>query len=121
MVVILTGAAGSGGTLGRALADELGWRFEEASPPRNEGDRDHWAAHLHALVARAVDRREPLVVVCPTLEPRHLDVLQGDLRQVRFVHLARDPARERPFDTVTIDGNHQAAMMIAEIRRELGI
>jgi len=121
VVVILAAAGGSGRTLGRALANELGWRFEDARPPRNETDRDHWAAQLHGRVAAALDRREPLVVACPTLEARHRDVLQGDLRQVRFVRLARNPAPERPFETVTIDETHDTNTMIAEIRREFGI
>jgi gluconate kinase len=121
VVVILAGAGGSGPAFGRALANELGWRFEDARPPRNETDRDHWATQLHGLVARVLDRREPLVVACPTLDARLRNVLLDGLRQVRFVQFAKNPARERPFETITIDDSLSTDSMIAEIRREIGI
>ena len=59
----------------------------------DERDRDLWIAALHGIVARATDRREPLVVACPALEPRLRDILRGDLRQVRFVQLAAGTAQ----------------------------
>src|SRR5262245_42063575 len=97
------GVAGSGKTvIGRALAAELGWRFVDADDyhsaanlakmhrgmPLSDADRAPWLATLHQLVARALDRREPLVLACSALRASYRDTLGGGLRAVRFVHLA---------------------------------
>lgn len=102
MVIIVMGVTGSGKTtIGTALAAELGWRFVEGDqlhPPSNvtkmhsgipltDADRAPWLAAVHAVVARATDRREHLVVACSALKERYREVLRGDLRTVRFVLL----------------------------------
>lgn len=102
VVIIVMGAAGAGKTtIGRALGAELGWAFVDADdhhPPRNvakmhagvaltDADRAPWLASLHAIVARALDRREPLVLACSALKACYRSALSGDRRRVRFVYL----------------------------------
>jgi gluconokinase len=106
MVIVLTGPAGAGkSTVGRALAERLGWRLVDADDhpapeslarmERDErltgADRVAWLGDLHAIVARAVERREPLVLACPALSAAHRARLAGDLRTVRFVYLQTPP------------------------------
>jgi gluconokinase len=102
MVIIVMGPAGSGkSTVGHALADRLGWRFEDADDrhmPANvakmaagtaltEGDRAGWLDALHGLIARAIDRRESMVLACSALKAQHRLRLATGLHPVRFVYL----------------------------------
>jgi hypothetical protein len=78
VVVILMGAAGSRtATIGRALAETLGWPLLDAQAPEA----------LHRAVARTLGRREHLVVASVPLSPADQDIVRGDLRGVRFVDL----------------------------------
>jgi gluconokinase len=161
VVVIIMGVAGAGKTtIGRMLAAELGWRFVEgdelhtpaaveqmrAGRPLTDADRESWIAALHAIVAAAADRREPLFLSCSALKERYRHTLRGDLRRVRFVYLKADPdtlARrlanrpghfagpallpsqladlEPPTDAITIDGTRPADQIVQTIRLELGL
>jgi gluconokinase len=161
VVIILMGVAASGKTfIGRALAAELGWRFEDADSfhapasvakmrrgiPLSDADRAPWLAALRDLVARAIDRREPLVLACSALKEEYRQKLAGGLRGVRFVHLTADPdtlrrrlesrpnhffgptllasqlaTLEPPCDAVTIDSTQPVERIVGEIRRELGV
>ena len=102
MVIIVMGPAGSGkSTVGRALADRLGWRFEDADDrhtpaniarmasgiPLTDSDRTAWLDVLHGLVARAVDRRESTVLACSALKDHYRSRLANGLHPVRFVYL----------------------------------
>jgi gluconokinase len=112
MVIVLMGPAGSGKTfVGTALAERLRWRFVDADehhPPANvakmargyslsDEDRSAWLDALHAIVARAIERREPLVLACSALAERHRERIARGLRPVRFVYLQVSPEvlRER--------------------------
>jgi gluconokinase len=112
LVVILMGVSGSGKTtVGRALAAALQWPYVDADDFHSreniakmrsgqaltDADRAPWLASLHAVIARAIGRREPLVLACSALKQSYRRALAGDLRTVRFVHLtAPEPAlRER--------------------------
>jgi gluconokinase len=161
MVVIVMGAAGAGKTtIGRALADAMGWPFVDGDDRHSaanvdkmrrgialsDADRAPWLAELHAIVARAIDRRAPLVLACSALKQRYRDTLRGDCRQVRFVHLAaREPllrarleqrrghfaraqllpsqlaALEEPQDAVTVDASLTPERIVDTIRTELGL
>jgi len=161
VVVILMGVAGSGKTaVGRALAAELGWRFEDADDyhsqasvakmqrglPLDDADRTPWLNALHAVIARAVDRREPLVLACSALKQRYRDVLRGNLRTIRFVHLDADEATLRrrltrrsghffppsllasqlaeleiPVDALTVDASRPPGEIVSAIRRAFGL
>jgi len=108
MVVVLMGAAGSGKTtVGHALSADVGWPYvegDEHHPARNiqkmhagipltDDDRRPWLTALHAMIARAVDRREHAVMACSALKRAYRDVLRGNCRPVRFVYL-QAPERE---------------------------
>ncbi len=94
------GVAGSGkSTLGRLLADRLGWEFIEgddhhpdgnvakmrAGQPLDDDDRAPWLARLHALLADKAARAEPAVLACSALKASYRRTLRGDLADVRFV------------------------------------
>jgi gluconokinase len=101
----MTGAAGAGKTtVGRQLAQALGWRLIEGddyhSPASvakmragialSDADRTPWLAALHRVIETAVSRREHLVVACSALRERYRRTLHGDLPGVRFVYLCAD-------------------------------
>lgn len=109
VVVVLMGVAGAGKTtVGRRLADVLGWTFADAdayhSPAnvarmrRGEGltdaERAPWLASLAALVADHVARCAPLVLACSALRRGYRATLApvalGDA--VRFAYLRVSPA-----------------------------
>ena len=155
------GVVGSGKTtVGRALAAELGCPFVEgddhhsptaiakmrAGTPLTDQDRAPWLGELHAFIAAALDRREPLIVSCSALKERYRQILRGDLRTVRFVHLTADDqtlARrlsergghfagpsllasqladlQPPTDAVTIDATQPVEKILATIRDEFGL
>jgi gluconokinase len=163
VVVILMGVAGSGKTvIGRALAAAAGLPFVDADDyhsaanvakmrtgtPLDDADRAPWLAALHALVARAIDRRESLVLACSALKQRYRQVLAGDLRPVRFVHLTAPEAVLRarlatrpdhfarpnllesqlatleppsPDSALIVDATMQETAIVKHIHRELGL
>jgi len=162
MVIVVMGVAGSGKTTtGRALAAALGWAFVDAddrhSPaniekmragtPLTDADREPWLASLHATIARALDRREHLVLACSALKRRYRAMLRGECRGVRFVyleatesaltrrlshrpgHFAGPPllasqlaALEKPGDdeAMTVDATWPPDRIVAAVRLELG-
>jgi gluconokinase len=161
VVVVVMGVSGAGKTtVGTALASAVGWRFVEgdelhsaaskekmhAGVPLTEADRAPWLGAVHAVIARAVERRESLVITCSALKARYRTVLRGDCPGVRFIYLkvtqgvavARSAARlghfagpalvpsqfvalEEPDDALTIDGALAPDRIVAAIRRELGV
>lgn len=89
-VVLLIGVSGSGKTtVGRALADALGWAFEDADDHhsvaartkmrRGEGltdrDRAPWLDRLAALIRKRVDQGPPTVLACSALRESYRDRL----------------------------------------------
>jgi gluconokinase len=127
VVIIVMGAAGAGKTtIGRALAAELGWPFIEgddrhpaanvekirAGQPLTDADRAPWLAALHATIARAVDRREPLVMACSALKRRYREILRGNCRGVRFVFL--NAARSELASRLTSRAGHFAGVSILD-------
>jgi gluconokinase len=161
MVVVLMGVTGAGKTTaGTTLASTLGWRFVEgdelhprantdkmrAGVPLTETDRAPWLAALHAVIERAVERREHLVIACSALKERYRVVLRGGCRGVRFVYLRVLPdvaaersgarvghfagpalipsqfaALEEPGDALTVDGTLPPELKVAAIREAFGI
>jgi gluconokinase len=161
MVVVVMGVSGAGKTtVGTALAVSLGWRFVEgdqlhpvantekmrAGVPLTESDRVPWLAAVHAVLERAVERRESIVIACSALKERYREVLRGDCRGVRFVYLkvlqplaeARSATRaghfagpalvpsqfatlEEPAGALTVDGSLPPEAIVAAIRDAFGI
>jgi gluconokinase len=89
-VVVVMGVSGAGkSTLGRALADALGWAFEDADDyhapgalakmGRGEGltdaDRAPWLERLAALVAERATLGPPTVLACSALTTRYREAL----------------------------------------------
>lgn len=142
MVIVVMGAPGAGkSTVGTALATELGWMFVDSDAGRASlGD-------LRALMMRAMDRREHVVIAHPALKADERDTLRGDLRSVRFVYLkaprplleARQERRGRRGDAqaslhrqlleledpgetaVTLDAGQDVSILVPAIRLELGL
>ena len=109
MIVILMGVCGCGKTtVGRALADALGWRFHDADdfhPPANvakmaaghaltDEDRWPWLASIVEAMRRIEHEEGNAVLACSALRQIYRDRLAhaGD---VRFVHLKGD------YDTIS--------------------
>ncbi|HJR60644.1 MAG TPA: gluconokinase [Vicinamibacterales bacterium] len=105
-VVIVTGVAGSGKTtVGRALADRLGWRFHDAddlhSPesvermrrniPLDDAQRQPWLLRVRAVIEGAIREGTGAVIACSALKERYRRTLAGGLPGVRFVFLTGDP------------------------------
>jgi gluconokinase len=83
VIILLMGVQGSGKTtIGRALAERLGWRFADADefhPPKNiakmaagipldDVDRAPWLAAIRAEIDRTIEGRSNLVLTCSALK-----------------------------------------------------
>jgi gluconokinase len=105
MVVVLMGVTGTGKTtIGKQLADDLGWEFFDADdfhPPANrekmhagipltDADRWPWLRALRRAIEQAIEDGRGAVVACSALKASYRDVLAGGLSGVRFVLLDGD-------------------------------
>ena len=102
MSVVVMGVSGSGKTtVGKLLAERLGWQYQEGDalhPPENvakmsagtpltDADRIPW---LHRIAARIDDwrsRGESGVVTCSALKRSYRDIIIGNRPDVGLVHL----------------------------------
>lgn len=106
-VVLLMGVSASGkSAVGEALADALGWAFEDADAyhdpaslakmSRGEGltdaDRAPWLARLGALVRRRAEAGPPTVLACSALKRRYRDALGAGRPEVAAFWLDVPPA-----------------------------
>ncbi len=109
-VIVVMGIAGAGKTtVGRALAESLGWTFDDADdfhPVANvekmhagvalgDADRAPWLATLRELIARHVTRGERGVLACSALKQSYREALlphAAPRRIVAFVHLEVAPS-----------------------------
>ena len=102
-VVVLMGVSGSGKTtIGRALAQRLGWRFRDGDdyhPPANvekmragrpldDHDRGPWLDRLNALLRHDLAKGHPVVLACSALRQRYRDRLSAKVPGTLFVHLS---------------------------------
>lgn len=105
MVVVITGVAGAGkSTVGKALADSLGWPFHDADhlhSPENvarmsRGERltddlrRPWLGKVRELMAHADTAGENAIVACSALKEEYRRFLADGIPSVRFVYLAAD-------------------------------
>jgi gluconokinase len=112
MIVVLMGVSGSGkSTIGRVLAEKLGWHFvegDEFHPPANKAkmhagipltdeDRRPWLESLAKRIDEARDRKEDAVLACSALKHSYQDYLKHDLDIVQYVYLegSEELIRER--------------------------
>ncbi len=97
------GVSGSGKTtVARALAERLGWHYQEGDalhPPANvakmaagmpltDEDRWPWLAAIAAVINSWQATGASGIVTCSALKRAYRDVLVGGRRDVRLVHLA---------------------------------
>ena len=101
--IVVMGVSGCGkSTVGRALAQRLGWRFADGDdfhPPANvekmragvpldDTDRAPWLARLNAMLRESVAAGRPVVLACSALRQRYRDALAEGMSGLRFVHLS---------------------------------
>lgn len=103
MIVVLMGVSGSGKTtVGKLLAEQLGWTFVEgddyhprsnvekmsAGQPLTDDDRRPWLAALRERIDQARGSGENLVLACSALKHSYQDYLERhDPAHVRYVYL----------------------------------
>jgi gluconokinase len=102
MIIITMGVSGSGKTtVGRLLADRLGWRFYDADdfhPHANvnkmsagvaltDEDRQPWLAQLRVLIENLVSARNDAVLACSALKEAYRRELAQGMVEVHFVYL----------------------------------
>jgi carbohydrate kinase (thermoresistant glucokinase family) len=105
LVVLVMGVAGSGKTtIGRKLADALGWNFADADEfhpsaniakmaagqPLSDDDRAPWLAAIRSYVDLTLERGENAVVTCSALKEKYRRTVIAEPAKVRIVHLAGD-------------------------------
>jgi len=99
---IVMGVSGCGKTsVGKALADLLGWDFYDADyfhPPGNiakmangipldDSDRAPWLASLHDLISSSLKAGRPGVLACSALKEHYRQQLLDDNDGVQIVYL----------------------------------
>jgi len=104
MVVIVFGVAGVGKTtIGKLLAESLGWKFYDADdfhPAANiqkmksgvaltDQDRQPWLEAVRTRIKQSLTADEDAVLACSALKRRYRDLLRAD-SGVRFVFLRAD-------------------------------
>lgn len=103
MVVVIMGVSGAGKTtVGRALAEALGWPFYDGDDfhptaniekmrrgiPLTDADREPWLETLQLLIAQHLQTGRSAVVACSALKRSYRDTLRRAGPDIRFVHLA---------------------------------
>ena len=107
MIVILAGVAGSGkSTVGRILAVQMGWTFEDSDllhstadiakmmsgVPLTDADRWPWLRTVAAWIDRQIAAGKSGVVACSALKRSYRDFLQEGRPDLRIVLLDVDQA-----------------------------
>ncbi|MFD0688385.1 gluconokinase [Actinomadura fibrosa] len=105
MVIVVAGVSGSGkSTVGRLLAERLGWEYAEADdfhPPANiakmrggtpltDADRRPWLRAIAAWIDERIAAGRPGVVTCSALKRAYREPLAGGRPGVRLVMLDGD-------------------------------
>ena len=104
MVIVLMGVSGSGKTtIGRGLADALGWKFYDGDDfhpranvakmargePLDDDDRAPWLESLRDLIRSCLARGESAVLACSALKRSYREYLLID-ENVGLVYLKGD-------------------------------
>lgn len=106
-VIVMMGVSGSGKTtVGRRLAERLGWPFVDGDDlhpeenvrkmargePLTDGDRRPWLTRVARLIGEQLERGQPAVVACSALKRSYRERLRQGREKVIFVHLEGDYA-----------------------------
>lgn len=101
-ILVIMGVAGSGkSTVGRLLAEDLGWRFVEGDDyhpqsnvdkmargvPLTDEDRRPWLDAIRATIDRLLGAGEPAVLASSALKQSYRDRLAAGRPEVGFVYL----------------------------------
>ena len=102
-MVLVMGVSGSGKTtVGRLLAEELGWNFQDADEfhpltnveklrrgmPLTDDDRLPWLRQLRRLISGWIEAQRSVVLACSALTHRYRAILlEGMEDHVRLVYL----------------------------------
>jgi len=101
MIVIVMGVVGAGKTtVGRMLAEQLGWTFADADDfhpqsnvekishgiPLTDDDRRPWLEHLRAAIVGWIAENRSVVLACSALKRSYREQLEAG-PEVRFVYL----------------------------------
>jgi len=101
LVILIMGVEGSGKTtVGKSLAQELGWRFVDADDfhsalnkekmsrgiPLDDADRGPWLRAIHDFVAGQVEEGQNLVLACSALKQSYREQLGKGL-EMKVVYL----------------------------------
>jgi len=107
LILLVMGVSGSGKTtVAKALAEQLGWRFQEGDalhPPENvakmaagtplsDADRWPWLTAIAAVIDGWRAAGVSGIVTCSALKRAYRQVLVGDRADVRLVYLAGSKA-----------------------------
>jgi gluconokinase len=103
LVVLVMGVSGSGKTtIGRLLAEELGWSFSDADEfhsstnrnkltsgvPLSDEDRRPWVEQLRSAISAWIEENRSTVLACSALKAGfRRDLVHGLEDRVRFVYL----------------------------------
>lgn len=103
MIILIVGVSGAGKTtIGRRLAEELGWRFSDGDdfhPPANvdkmrrgqaltDADRRPWLERLHAAMVDQIRANQPAVFACSVLKASYRTIVEDGCRpHLRLVYL----------------------------------
>jgi len=105
MIVIVMGVTGAGKTtIGKLLADELGWQFVDGDDfhplanvekmrrgiPLTDEDRRPWLAQLRTQIQAWIAQHRNVVLACSALKQSYRDELRTG-PEVRFVYLKGSP------------------------------
>lgn len=103
--IVVMGVSGSGkSTVGRALADALGWSFYDgddfmpaanvskmaSGTPLTDADRFPWLDILQTLIAQKIGSGQALVLACSSLKQIYRERLRSGNPETIFVHLSGD-------------------------------
>jgi len=101
-ILVVMGVSGSGKTtIGKMLADRLGWVFAEGDefhPAANvkkmragialtDKDRQPWLKAVRSWIDEQLKKRQPGVIACSALKHSYQDFLGNERPQVHFIYL----------------------------------
>lgn len=101
-VLIISGVAGAGkSTIGKLLAQRLGWDFIEGDnfhsseniqkmargEPLSEEDRIPWLMKVQAEIKRCLTEHVPAILACSALKENYRNILRIDAQRVHFIFL----------------------------------